>query len=373
MSSRAALAALLWLGVATPGVVRASELDGQPEEVPPVAVAEAPAEEQPPAGDDEETRTRALLPFTRALGANGVVAGSLTESAAAAGVPPVAMLDAERAFKEALDRPAPQDGDRFYVRWEQTYSIDGRPIGVARLLWLELRTPGGGVTALHRFQPRAGAPQYFFADGEVATMPTIALPIDELTITSPFGLRPDPFRRGGWVRRPAGGPAPDPRSGRTVAVQAYSGFMPRLYMHDGVDFAVQRGTPVYAAADGVVAGARFNGGYGIWVRLDHGDGIATVYGHLSRFAPHLKEGMLVARGQLIAYSGSTGRSTGPHLHFEVLSDETPIDPLTHSSVTRLTGKDLERFTKQMADSQRERDSEAAVSRPPEPEEPTAAE
>ena len=149
MSSRAALAALLWLGVATPGVVRASELDGQPEEVPPVAVAEAPAEEQPPTGDDEEARTRALLPFTRALGANGVVAGSLTESAATAGVPPVAMLDAERAFKEAVDRPAPQDGDSFYVRWEQTYSIDGRPIGVARLLWATC----GGVRVATAYVP----------------------------------------------------------------------------------------------------------------------------------------------------------------------------------------------------------------------------
>src|SRR5688572_25670631 len=86
---------------------------------------------------DEDARARDLLPFSREFGASGVVAGSLADSIRSAGVPPAAMVDALRAFDGAAD---PQDGDAFYVRWEQTYAIEGHPIGVGKVLWGELRT-----------------------------------------------------------------------------------------------------------------------------------------------------------------------------------------------------------------------------------------
>ncbi len=131
-------------------------------------------------------------------------------------------------------------------------------------------------------------------------------------------------------------------------------------MHEGVDLAVPRGTPVYAASEGVVTGARSNGGYGNWVRIDHADGVATAYGHLSRFAPRIKPGVRVARGELLGFSGNTGRSTGPHLHFEVIADGQPVDPLAHAAVAQLAGADLERFARQVAAEERERESEAAT-------------
>jgi murein DD-endopeptidase MepM/ murein hydrolase activator NlpD len=96
-------------------------------------------------------------------------------------------------------------------------------------------------------------------------------------------------------------------------------------MHEGIDHAVSTGTPVVAAASGTVIVAGWMGGYGNLVVIDHGNGIATAYGHNTSVA--VSYGQSVAQGQLISYSGSTGHSTGPHVHFEVRVNGTPVDPL----------------------------------------------
>ena len=350
MSPRAALAAFLWLGAVSPGIAQSAQ------------TAEAIfAEERLLGSGDEEARAQALLPFTRSLSVSSIVAGSLAESTATAGVPASAMLEALRAFDGAIGPRQPQDGDAFFVRWEQTYSIEDHPIGVARVLWAELRMAAGGTVAIHRFRPREGGEQFFLTSGEAATQPSIALPLDEVNVSSRFGRRPDPLARP-WGAA-MGGPRPSVRAARMAAAAArranrhIAGFASRVVMHEGVDFAVPRGTPVYAASEGVVTGARPNGGYGNWVRVDHGDGVATAYGHLSRFAPRIKPSVRVARGELVGLSGNTGRSTGPHLHFEVITDGQPVDPLTHAGVAQLGGTDLERFARQVATEERERESE----------------
>jgi murein DD-endopeptidase MepM/ murein hydrolase activator NlpD len=96
-------------------------------------------------------------------------------------------------------------------------------------------------------------------------------------------------------------------------------------MHEGIDIAVPTGTPVAAAASGTVITAGWLGGYGNLVVIDHGNGLATAYGHNSGLAVGV--GQSVAQGQVIAYSGSTGHSTGPHVHFEVRVNGSPVDPL----------------------------------------------
>jgi murein DD-endopeptidase MepM/ murein hydrolase activator NlpD len=329
--------------------------------------------------DDEEARAQALLPFTRSLGASGTVAGSLADSAAAIGVPRAAMVDVLRAFDGETGTHRPQDGDAFYVRWEQTYTVEGNPIGVGRVLWLEFTTAAGATVALHRFRPREGGEQFFLADGEAVTPPALALPLEQITVSSPFGIRSDPLtaRSRGMgplpttaarrqaasaivaaATRRAGVPAGTHRSAHPG--RSFAGFGPRLFMHEGVDFAVPQGTPIHAAADGVVKDARRNGGYGNYVRVEHEDGVATAYGHLSRFAPNLKPGAKVVRGQLLGFSGNTGRSTGPHLHFEVLSDGKPVDPLTHAAIAQLAGVDYEHFSQLVTERERVRDSEASV-------------
>ncbi|TLD82310.1 M23 family metallopeptidase [Helicobacter sp. MIT 05-5293] len=97
------------------------------------------------------------------------------------------------------------------------------------------------------------------------------------------------------------------------------------HLHTGVDFATEIGTPVYATADGVVNAAGFStGGYGNLVKVDHSLGFMTYYAHLNKIV--VKKGMFVKRGQLIAYSGNTGQSTGPHLHYEVRFLGNVINP-----------------------------------------------
>ena len=119
-------------------------------------------------------------------------------------------------------------------------------------------------------------------------------PVDAVTFTSGFGVRSDPFR---------GGAA----------------------MHAGVDIPGPTGTPIYATADGVVGRAQWANGYGNLVELDHGKGIQTRYGHLSAIL--VQAGTRVTRGQLIARMGSTGRSTGSHLHYEVRLDGHAVNPM----------------------------------------------
>jgi murein DD-endopeptidase MepM/ murein hydrolase activator NlpD len=111
-----------------------------------------------------------------------------------------------------------------------------------------------------------------------------------------------------------------------------SGFGPRTHpiyggsrMHTGVDISASQGTPIKAAGDGVVKMAGPNGGYGNWTLIDHGGGLATGYGHQSRIAVSI--GQHVSTGEVIGYVGSTGASTGPHLHWEVRVNGNPVNPL----------------------------------------------
>ncbi|WP_298674595.1 M23 family metallopeptidase [uncultured Sphingomonas sp.] len=127
----------------------------------------------------------------------------------------------------------------------------------------------------------------------VIAIPSVQ-PVEHLNFSSNFGVRSDPFRR-------------------TAA------------MHAGVDIPGPVGTPIYATADGVVSHADRLGGYGNMIEIDHGKGIATRYGHLSKIL--VSDNMRVKRGQLIALMGSTGRSTGPHLHYEVRIDGHAVNPV----------------------------------------------
>ena len=236
-------------------------------------------------GDSEEAQARDCLPFTRQFSASGTVTGSLAASAAAAGVPAAAMLDALRAFGAAIDLDRDtRDGDTFYVRYEQTFTVEGHAIGVGRVLWAELNSAARGTIALHRFRPRDGLERFWLESGEITPPPTILLPLDVVNISSGFGPRTDPLStpRGTAAKAPAMGPL----RGRGWR----PGLAHLLSMHDGVDLAAPIGTPVHAASDGIVIGARPNGGYGNWIKIDHPGDLSTVYGHLSRFAPGLKAG-----------------------------------------------------------------------------------
>ena len=114
-------------------------------------------------------------------------------------------------------------------------------------------------------------------------------------------------------------------------------------MHAGIDFGAPFGAPVYAVSDGRVDYAGYRGGYGRYVRIQHGGGLGTGYGHMSRIA--VANGQNVRRGQIIGYVGTSGLSTGPHLHYELYRNGAPVNPLSARFQTRaiLSGSDLAAF------------------------------
>ena len=118
-------------------------------------------------------------------------------------------------------------------------------------------------------------------------------------------------------------------------------------LHAGVDFAAPTGTPIYAAGDGTVTVAGTNGGYGKYIKIRHNGTYSTAYAHLNGYARGVRKGKRVRQGQVIGYVGSTGRSTGPHLHYEIHRDGKQINPLGLKlpSGEKLKGATLEAFLK----------------------------
>ena len=177
-------------------------------------------------------------------------------------------------------------------------SLTGEPVELA------LAAYNAGLGAVQRYD---GIPPYPETQRYVRRIRALTA-----RYTDPTGLAADTGAAGPWTR-PISGPIT-------------SGYGPRWgRLHAGVDLAAPIGTPVYAASDGTVLAAGPASGYGRWVKLAHQRGITTVYGHISRAA--VTVGQAVRSGQLIAYSGNEGRSTGPHLHFEVRPDDQPVDPI----------------------------------------------
>jgi murein DD-endopeptidase MepM/ murein hydrolase activator NlpD len=116
-------------------------------------------------------------------------------------------------------------------------------------------------------------------------------------------------------------------------------------VHKGIDFAAPSGTPIMAAGSGVVVDARWYGAYGRYVRIRHNSTYSTAYAHMSRFAKGIRRGTRVSQGQIIGYVGTSGRSTGPHLHYEVIANNRQVNPLSVKLPTgrTLRGAERDRF------------------------------
>jgi murein DD-endopeptidase MepM/ murein hydrolase activator NlpD len=248
------------------------------------------------------------------------IAGSLQQSGIKAGAPAVAMSEFIKALSYDVDfQRELKAGQRFIVLLEQLVTSDGKVTHQGQLLAGELRLLKRTVTVI-RFRPQGGAEQFYSPQGESVVRSFLRTPMDASHITSRFGMREHP-------------------------ILGYSA------MHTGVDFGAPMGTPVLAAGAGKVKMAGFNGGYGLYVRLDHTAQIGTGYGHLSRLGPGIKPGVAVRQGQVIGFVGSTGMSTGPHLHYEFYRTNQPVNPLAQKFALRagLGGKDLARFQTQAHD------------------------
>ena len=349
------------------------------------------------------------LPFKRTTGIAGTVSGSLGESGLAAGVPAGAMFEVLHALAANIDIDHDiHDGDHFYVRFQRTFSLDGTPIDGGTALWAELQFAAKKTTvAIYRFRPLgASSDSFWLASGQSAAVPELRLPVSNYVVSSGFGLRVDPLDqppmlllgRGPVVgeaigkammgsKGPTGGQLPPalgttgartneptslglamglaPTSSTTrlmAATQGLGGFHGTMALHEGVDLVAAYGTPILSAGDGVVKGAEPKGRYGNWIQIDHEGELSTVYGHLSSFAPGIEPGSRVSQGEIIGYIGLTGRTTGPHVHFEVRFKDRPVNPMIYSALKRaqLRGADLDRFRKLVARNTADRDREAKL-------------
>src|SRR5262249_22205876 len=143
------------------------------------------AEQRLLGNDDEDTRLAEYQLFTREIGAAGMIGESFDASLVGAGVAAATMLEARQALAATVDLQRDlRPDDRFYVRYEQTFTAEGAPVGIGRVLWVELRTKAKGTIALYRFHTRDKGDRFWFANGQVATPLSMRLPLDVISVSS---------------------------------------------------------------------------------------------------------------------------------------------------------------------------------------------
>ena len=175
----------------------------------------------------------------------------------------------------------------------------------------------GNKLEYFKFLTNDGFIDYFNKDGKNVKKSILKTPLDGARLSSNFGMRKHPIL--GYNK-----------------------------MHKGVDFAAPTGTPIYAGGNGVIEYIGNNGGYGKYIRIRHNNEYKTAYGHMSGFKKGLSKGARVNQGEIIGYVGSTGRSTGPHLHYEIIFQNEQINPLKLKlpSGKVLKGDELSKFQRE---------------------------
>ncbi len=269
--------------------------------------------------------------------AAGIIDSSLFGAAREAGVPMPVVADLIRTFSFDVDFQRDiQDGDFFEVLYERMENEDGDFVKSGKILFAAL-TLSGKTIPVYYFE-RDGEGEYFTPTGEAIRKSLLRTPVDGARITSGFGMRMHPLL--GYSK-----------------------------MHKGVDFGAPTGTPIYAAGSGTVTEIGRKGASGNYVRIRHNGEYQTAYAHMSRFAKGLVKGQKVKQGQVIGYVGTTGRSTGPHLHYEILVGGAQVNPakVKTTASNKLTGKQLKAFQARMvkidADRKRQAEQQLIAGRP----------
>ena len=246
------------------------------------------------------------------------VNSSLYGSAVDAGIPDNIIMDLIMLYSFDVDFARDiQRGDELSTVYELVYDDEGHPVDTGDILQAELRTNGVNLK-IYRYVSDDGRVDYFNDQGHTIRKTLLKTPINGAYITSSYGMRVNPF----------------------------SGYNT---MHKGVDFGAPRGTPIKASGDGVIRYRTYNDVYGNHVRIRHVNNYETLYAHMTSFAKGISPGVRVQQGQIIGYVGSTGMSTGPHLHYEVRYSGRQVNPSTvkFPPGRTLTGKDLQLFKNQI--------------------------
>jgi murein DD-endopeptidase MepM/ murein hydrolase activator NlpD len=220
---------------------------------------------------------------------------SVYETALRNKVPPAVIEDMVRIYSYDVDfQRKVQPGDSFDVFFAG--EDEGTSTEKNEVLFASL-TVGGETKKYYRFQtPDDSVVDYYDETGKSAKKFLVRKPVNNAIMRSGFGSRRHPIL--GYVK-----------------------------MHTGVDWATPYGTPIFASGNGVVEVAGWEGGYGKYVKLKHNNGYETAYGHMSAFAKGLEPGKRVRQGQVIGFVGSTGQSTGAHVHYEILVNGRFVDPM----------------------------------------------
>ncbi len=245
---------------------------------------------------------------------NAVIESSLYVAGLRAGVPPAVMIQLIQIYSFDVDfQREIRKGDKLEVMFKNYYDDKGKLVRQGDVLYASLTLRGAQIP-LFRFTPSSGRVDYFNSRGESVRKALMRTPIDGARLSSGFGRRRHPVL--GYTR-----------------------------LHTGSDFSAPRGTPIYAAGDGTLTMRGWNGGYGNYIRIRHNANYQTAYAHMNRLAPGFSVGSRVRQGQIIGYVGTSGRSTGPHLHYEVHYKDRPINPmgLKLPAGQKLKEKDLEEF------------------------------
>lgn len=267
----------------------------------------------------------------RMVRVEGAVSDSIYAAAKSRGVPQEAIGEMVKLLSWDIDFQRDiHPGDRFETVFAKITNAAGEPVKAGDLLFAGLELRGRTIEA-YRYTATDGRTGYYDREGRALRKWLLRTPIDGARLSSRFGMRKHPVL--GFNR-----------------------------MHKGIDFAAPPGTPILAAGDGVVDFVGRNKGYGKYVRLRHNGEYSTAYAHMSRFASGMKRGRKVKQGEVIGYVGSTGMSTGPHLHYEVLHRGTQVNPLGIKAefAERLEGKERQRFLSQRDEIDRLRGSRPSV-------------
>ena len=246
-----------------------------------------------------------------------IINQSLFKSAKVENIPASIIIEFARIYGFQIDFQRDiQKGDNFQILYEIFLDQNGKIAEVGNILFanLELR---GENNKLYYFDHKQNS-GYYDLNGKSVKKALMKTPINGARLSSPFGMRKHP-------------------------IDGYN------KLHKGTDFAAPMGTPIMASGDGIVTKASWCGGGGNCVKIKHNKTYQTVYAHMSKFASGIKKGVRVKQGQTIGYVGSTGKSTGPHLHYEVIENGKRIN----SQKLKLpTGKSLKNKEREIFETQK---------------------
>ena len=257
-------------------------------------------------GEDYIAREIAAEFKYETVGVSAQIANSLYVDATRLGAPDRVVQQFANIYEYSVDFQRDiQPGDNFEMFFEVARNRKGEIIKSGDLLYTSF-SPRGKQTEYWLYVDSKGRENFYDEKGKTAKRKLRATPVNGARLSSSYGRRKHPIL--GYRK-----------------------------MHAGVDFAAPRGTPILAAGSGTVERANRYGGYGNYIRIRHTDGYKTAYAHLKSFARGVRKGKYVKQDQVIGYVGTTGRSTGPHLHYEVHLHGKKINP---RRLSQLSGKPL---------------------------------